>query len=195
MKTVSANHSASREDELPPVRMLRHPGPMPATRWTSVENPGAPALRLALPAGSTLYEALVPVLRERGVTACAINLLDGHFTRGAYCLARPMPDIAQVIAYTSPIMVGRDLRLIGAGATLGEDERGAPLLHCHGLLVDAEGRLIGGHLLTEQCVIGPGGCVAYVHVLGSTRLTRRYDPHIQLAVFQPEPKGDPHADH
>ncbi|WP_233235571.1 hypothetical protein [Bordetella sp. LUAb4] len=179
----------------PPVRMLRHPGPMPASRWTSVENPGAPALRLVLPAGRTLYDALVEPLRARGVAACAINLLDGHLTRGAYCLARPLPDIEQVIAYTSPIVLGKDLRMIGAGATLGEDERGTPLLHCHGLLVDAEGRLIGGHLLTEQCVIGSGGCVAYVHDLSVTRLTRRYDPHIQLAVFQPEPKEDIHADH
>ncbi|MFC4275055.1 PPC domain-containing DNA-binding protein [Achromobacter aloeverae] len=178
-----------------PVRMLRHPGPLPATRWTSVENPGGPSLRLELPAGETLYDALVLPLRARGVVACAINLLDGHFTRGAYCLARPEPDIAQVIAYTAPIMVDRALRLIGAGATLGEDEHGAPLLHCHGLLVDAEGRLIGGHLLTERCVIDEGGCVAYVHALRATRLTRRYDPHIQLAVFQPETKGDIHADH
>ncbi|WP_157664494.1 PCC domain-containing protein [Bordetella genomosp. 9] len=179
----------------PTIRMLRHPGPVAPTRWTSVENPGAPALRLELPAGGNLYESLVTPLQARGIAACAINIMDGDFERAAYCLARPMPDIEQVIAYTAPIMVRRHLRMVGAGATLGEDERGAPLLHCHGLLVDDQGVLIGGHLLTERCVIGAGGCVAYVHALRETRLKRRFDPQIRLAVFQPEPKGDFHVRH
>ncbi len=178
-----------------PVRMMRHPGPMPAARWSSVENPGGAALRLVLPAGRTLYDALVEPLRARGVSACAINVLDGHFSRVAYCLARPMPHIEQVIAYSTPITVAGGVRLVGAGGTLGEDEDGAPLVHCHGLLVDAQGRLIGGHLLTEHCVIGAGDAVAYVHVLSATRLTRRYDAQIKLAVFQPEPQGGLHADH
>jgi predicted DNA-binding protein with PD1-like motif len=176
----------------PAIHMLRHPGPMPAIRWTSIENSAAPSLRLVLQAGRTLRDAVVGPLRDRGVRACALTVLDGELARSAYCLTTTRADIEQVATYREPLETGA-LRLVGIGGTLGEDEQGEPLLHCHGLLVDAAGHCIAGHLLTERCVIGPTGCIAYVHVLNETRLVLRYDPHIKMPVFQPEPKDDIHG--
>jgi len=71
-----------------------------------------------------------------------------------YCVAPPDPRKQAIIAYGPPIDAGAAYLIFG-NATLGVCLAGKPLVHCHAVIRDADGRMRGGHILTKSCVIGP----------------------------------------
>lgn len=175
-----------------PVRLLRHPGPMAARRWDSLSCEKARAFRFSLIPGRSLYEGIVNAMTAAEVSAAALTLTGGTFARVDYCLAAPRPGRPQVAGYTDPERMGGPIGLIGASATLGLDVNGAPMVHCHALLSDAEGQLFGGHIIPDASMVGAMPPVVFARAFEGEAIRQRYDPETIMSLFHPADDG-PHA--
>ena len=176
-------------DSLPPPRAWVHPGPVQAQRITRCGAAQGRHVRITLPPGATLYDGLVRPLADLGIRNAAINLLGGEFERLVFCVAPPDPTGRVAAAYTDPIDVSGGY-LLEANATLGSTEAGHPLVHCHAGLRDASGRLAGGHLLPNICVVGNGGLTALAVSLDGFEVRVGHDPETTLSLFLPMAPAD-----
>ncbi|HEY0297523.1 MAG TPA: DUF296 domain-containing protein [Bordetella sp.] len=169
---------------LPRPRAWTHPGPVQAQRITRCGAARGRHLRIALPPGASLFDGLVQPLAALGIRNAAINILGGEFEQLVFCVAPPDPTGRVAVAYTDPIDAGRAY-LLGANATLGSNEAGQPMVHCHGGLRDAAGQLLGGHLLPQACMVGRQELIAFAVSLEGFAVQVGYDPETMISLFQP----------
>lgn len=168
-----------------PVRLLKHPGPVAAQRWDSMACPRARAFRFSLLPGRSLYDGIVNAMTAAGVSAAALTLTGGVFARVDYCLAAPRIGKPQVAGYTDPERMGGPIGLIGASATLGLDVNGRPMVHCHALLADPQGRLFGGHIIPGDSIVGAPPPVVFARAFEGAAIRQRYDAETVMSIFHP----------
>ena len=139
------------------MRLIEHPGPVDAPRSLIEWDEAGPSYRLTLAPGEDFITGLVRAVDAPGA---GVVLLGGCIARLSFMTGRPVgPEEAQgrVAMHSGPHEIACPARIVGGQAILGRDAEGEPLVHCHALFVDAEGRAIGGHLLRGTCIAGPGG--------------------------------------
>lgn len=166
------------------VRRLQQPGPPTQPRINSRQAARARHFRLALPAGRSLFDALVQPLAQRGVRHASITLLGGWLDATQYCVSVPDPAGRALLTHSTPIVTG-PVALVTANATLATGVDGQPLVHCHAALQIAPGTMRGGHLLMQHCLIGTGGLVARIAAFDGFELRAAFDPETQLPLVQP----------
>lgn len=169
-------------------RTLVHPGPFDPVRIRSMHSRGARHIRLSLQPGLSLFDALVKPLYAMGVKNASTTLLGGFFADLRYCLAPPDPSGRAVVAYTGPISAGSACMIFG-NATLGKNLHGAPLVHCHAVIRTECGLIKGGHILTEQSIIGSAPIPVLVTSLDDFELRVAHDPETNIPLLQPHPES------
>lgn len=169
------------------VQLLKHPGPAAPTRRDVLAGHEQKTYRITLRAGVSLYDSVKAAMATAGASAAALNIECAAFSHLRYFLIATDPDIEPVACYTTPLDFDGYAMMIGAGATVGVTDKGAMAIHCHGLTVTRAGQLIGGHFLTEHCVLAEDG-VAYLSALNHMNLIIGPDPEIRTLVFQPSLK-------
>lgn len=168
------------------VRFMRHPGPAAPVRLETAVEPSARALRLAIPAGVSLIQGVTEALGECGVTSATMTLMGGRVERLVYVLAREDETHERVVALSEPITVAGATLLTGSG-TVGLDQEGQPLVHCHAVF-GGEGAAFGGHLIVGQTIMGTGS-VAYLRGLTEISIEALFDEEINVAIFRPAVGG------
>ncbi|GGF81002.1 hypothetical protein GCM10007301_46390 [Azorhizobium oxalatiphilum] len=180
-----------------PVRLLKHPGPVAARRWDSLSCEKARAFRFSLIPGRSLFDGIFNAMKAANVSAAALTLTGGTFSRVDYCLAAPRPGKPQVAGYTDPERMGGPIGLIGASATLGLDVKGRPMVHCHALLSKPDGELFGGHIMPGESIVGAVPPVVFARAFAGEAIRQRYDPETIMSLFHPAEDGPfpgaPHA--
>ncbi len=167
------------------MRTLTQPGaplqPRLLVEWA------APAedLRVRLSAGQDLLRGLVAALALRGVHHAAVQVIAADIARMAYLTGAEDPSGARVATYGPPSHLEGPVTLLGANGILGPGPDGDTLLHCHAVVVDAAGRLHGGHLPPGDCLLGAGGAVALVTPLRDAAFAVAYDSETNYPLFQP----------
>lgn len=177
----------SNSSTVPRPRTLIHPGPFNPVRIQTLRATSARRFRLALPARTTLFDAIVTTLATEAVENASLTVLGGSFTQLHYCVAPPDPSGRAIIAYTKPIDAGAAYMVFGS-ATLGKSISGAPLIHCHATFRTAVGDIKGGHILTESCIIGCNPICALVVALDGLELRQTFDPETNIPLLQPQRK-------
>lgn len=167
------------------VQLLKHPGPVAPTRRDVMAGRNQKTYRIALRQGATLHACVAEAMASLNLKAAALNIEHVTFSRISYFLITSSPDVEQVAHYTTPLLLEERAMLVGAGATVGTNDRGDLAVHCHGLVVTGSGDMVGGHFLTDQCVIAEDG-VAYLSALSYMDLVIGVDPEIATPVFQPK---------
>jgi predicted DNA-binding protein with PD1-like motif len=165
-------------------RTLVHPGPRGDVRLEHATAHGGRQLRISLPAGTGLHEGLTRALADAGVQAAAIALIGGDLDEVAYCLPVPDPEGQLMATYGEPHVL-RGARLLRGSATLGQNDQGEPVIHCHASFADAEGVVRGGHVLTPRTVVGPRPVTAMVSVLDGVALRLGFDAETRLNMLRP----------
>jgi len=165
-------------------RILIHPGRFNPVRIQSIRATSARHFRLALQPGRSLFEALVRPLAEQGVENASTTILGGSFAQLHYCVAPPDPSKQAVIAYTSPIDAGRAYMIFG-NATLGKSVENRSLVHCHAAIRTEGGEIKGGHILTEQSIIGADPISVLVTSFDEFELRQIFDPETNISLLQP----------
>lgn len=167
------------------MRTLVQPGaPLQPRRLLEWAAP-VPDLRLSLSAGQDLLHGIVAALGERGVAHAAVQVLAAGIARLAYLTGAEDPSGQRVATYGPPTRLEGPVTLLGANGILGTGPDGEALLHCHAVVVDAAGRLHGGHLPPGDCLLGTGGAVALATPLRAAVFAASYDSETNYPLFQP----------
>ncbi len=167
------------------MRTLVQPGaPLQPRRLLEWAAP-ATDLRATLSAGQDLLRGLVAALAERGVAHAGVQVLTAEIARLAYLTGAEDPSGERVAIYGPPTRLEGPVTLLGANGILGPGPDGETLLHCHAVVVDAGGRLHGGHLPPGDCLLGAGGAVALVTPLREAVFAASYDSETNYPLFQP----------
>ena len=102
-----------------------------------------------------------------------------------YCVAPPDPLKKAIIAYTKPIDAGRATMIFG-NATIGIGNDDLPIVHCHAAIRTQAGVLKGGHMITDQCIVGPNPIAVLVTSFDDFELRVSFDPETNIALLQPQ---------
>ena len=167
------------------MRTLTHPGDPLEPRRLLAWAEGAAEWRVVLPEGTDLLSGLTEALTARGITDAAVQIVSGSFSRMQYLTGQPDPSGRRVATYGAPTPLEGPVAIVGGNAILGRDLEGRPLLHCHIVVVDREGRVHGGHVPTDVCPTGPEGIVARVAVLTGAGFRVRPDSETNYTIFHP----------
>jgi len=165
-------------------RMLIHPGPFNPIRIQSRHAAGGRHIRLALTPGLSLFDAIVKPLAAIGIKNASTTILGGYFDSLEYCVARPDSTQQAVIAYSQPIHAGRVYMIFG-NATIGKNQHGEPIVHCHAAIRAEDGSVKGGHIITHTCVVGNRPIPVLVTSLDGFELRVTFDPETNIPLLQP----------
>ncbi len=165
-------------------RLLRHPGPFNPVRIKAGSATYGIHIRLSLKPGETLFDAMVKPLAERNIRDASTTILRGAFEKMYYCVAPPDPEKRAVIAYSKPIDAGRAYMIFG-NATLGRTVEGEPLVHCHAVIRTERGEVKGGHIITEQSIVGSKPISVLVTSIVGIELRQAYDEETHVSLLQP----------
>lgn len=168
----------------PRPRTLIHPGRVNPIRINSLSAKRGRHVRLALQPGRSIFDGIVEPLAEMGVVNASMTVLGGFCETFQYCVAPRDPSGKAVIAYGPPIDAGPSYLIFG-NATLGISMKGKPLVHCHAAVRREDGRVKGGHVLTESCIVGPSPIPVLVLSLDEFDLRQAVDPETNLPLLQP----------
>lgn len=165
-------------------RTLIHPGKSIPTRILHRHCTTGRHFRLSLQPGLSLHEALVLPLQAIGVRSASTTLLGGQMNQLLYCVAPPDASGQAVICYTAPIDAGQAHFIFG-NATVGRDTQDKPIVHCHAAFRTATGAIKGGHIITQQTMIGPHPITVLVTAFSEFDLQVCYDPETNISLIQP----------
>ncbi|TCT05782.1 hypothetical protein [Paralcaligenes ureilyticus] len=174
------------------VQLLKHAGPVSPVRRDVLAGRDQKTYRIPLCRGETLYASVVHSLKALKIKTAALSIKTLRLDSLRYCMTREGTGDEPLAAYSPPRTLSEPSLLIGSGATVGADQQGGYFIHCHGFVVTPAGDMIGGHFLTEDCLIGEDG-VAYLHALDFLNLVIGVDPEVKTTVFQPTYREAHHA--
>ena len=169
---------------LPRARTLVHPGPVDAIRIQHLQAPRGRHFRLGLEPGRTLEDAIIEPLLVLGVRSASMTLLGGRIDNLLYCVAPPDPSGERVANYTRPIEAG-SATLIFGNATLGRNARGEAVVHCHATFACADGRVRGGHIVVDRCVVAGAPLPVLVTSLDGIELRITQDEETHMPLMRP----------
>ena len=165
-----------------------------------VKQPGAPReLRivaipatcrrqaLALPAGKLLLDAVREALSEQDCRSAVLALKGGGFGPFGYVMPSLPVDDEHAAFYSAPFRPSGLTRLNAASLTFGERDGGA-FFHCHGLWIEQDGVMRGGHVLPEEAIIAEP-IEASAYLLSGARFEATLDGETNFKLFEPASDG------
>ena len=165
-------------------RSLKQPGPSSPRRVFPQVAPTADQLSVWLAPG-VMFDAVVDSMATNGFNHAGLQIFDGDLAVAFYQVAPPDPTGEKVVAYGPPIPLPGGARIVMASITLGRTVDGKPILHCHGVLRDRQGKLYGGHIPTDLCVIGAEGVSAWAGVSKDAGFIVRPDTETGFSLLVP----------
>jgi predicted DNA-binding protein with PD1-like motif len=167
------------------MRTIVHPGPPLDQRARSIAVDTSPSVRLDLCMGEDLFTAVHAALDRLDARGGAFTLVEGNvshlklMTGGAGKNGLPM-------GFHGPHELAAPLAIVAGAGGSGVDEHGERFSHCHAAFRDAAGRLVGGHLLPGETIVGPGRLTIDLVSYVGGRFVRRDDPETFFPIFHPE---------
>ncbi len=171
------------------MRTLVQPGEAQEPRRLLEWAAPAEDLRVTLDGGQDLLRGLVAALAAHGIAHAAVQVISADIARMAYLTGAEDPSGQRVATYGPPTWLQGPVTLLGANGILGPGPDGDTLLHCHAVVVDAAGRLHGGHLPPGDVLLGTGGAVALATPLREAAFAASYDSETNYPLFQPARLG------
>lgn len=173
------------------MRQLEQPGPVQNPRILVAEAAPAGDLMLRLAPGTDLLNGLRDGVLAAGGRAAGFVLLGGQIAKLHYFTGMPDPSGQRLATYGEPTHLEGPVTLLGGNAILGCDAEGAPIVHCHAVMVDREGRVHGGHLPPGGCLVGAGtrpgedGVTAMATLHDAAGFAVSEDVETNYSIFQP----------
>jgi predicted DNA-binding protein with PD1-like motif len=168
-----------------PRRRIAQPGPPAAERIQFVEGRGV-ALEFDLEPGLDLLEAVRRPLAAIGRSSAALQLQGGAFGPLVYAMPALSPTPEHAAFYSEFFRPGGRRRIAYASATLGVKDD-TPILHCHGIWIQADGGRRGGHVIpNETFIIEPVRARAWA--LDGMGFEARPDAETNFTLLGPVPR-------
>ncbi|MFF0817701.1 PCC domain-containing protein [Rhodococcus sp. NPDC003318] len=167
---------------------LDHPGPVAEQRLESVPG-GTVTVRVSLPPGRRLVDAIDDELTRIGADSAQVELLGGPLARVSYCIPAVCTDGSRAAWYSETYEAATPVTIVGGSATVGRRD-GERFMHCHAAWHDARGVLRGGHLWPDT-VVGATPVEIVLHAFDSVALTSGVDDETLMPVFTPSATAEP----
>lgn len=165
-------------------RLLIHPGPAHPIRIDSRQSRQGRHIRLTLQPGMNMFDAIIGPLAQIGIEHASTTILGGAFEQIAYCVAQVDPTGETRVGYAEPRQAGRSFLIFG-NATIGKNQKGEPIIHCHGAIRSEDGTIKGGHILTQQAIVGAQPITVLVTAFSDIQLRVAYDAETNISLIKP----------
>jgi predicted DNA-binding protein with PD1-like motif len=164
------------------MRSIAQPGPPAPARIQWVEARGR-AFSFTMQAGLPLLEAARRGFAEAGFSAGVLSMREGALGPFAYVMPALSKTGANAAFYSDMFRPAGITRLKLGAMTLGERD-GAPFFHCHGLWVESDGHLHGGHILPEESIVAEAFAVQAFGIDGAMFIAEP-DAETNFKLFGP----------
>ncbi|MBB5214660.1 hypothetical protein [Parapusillimonas granuli] len=154
------------------------------SRILVVEDDTVHDFKIEIPAGAWLGPSILSVLALEGISYAQLECQSGELDEAVYHVAPPEPTGRTLVAYGEGIVLNR-VTLIGANAVVGRNADGAAIIHCHGFISEASGKLHGGHLNLPRCRVGNKGLSLRGVATRRSGFVSALDRTSRLHVFHP----------
>lgn len=166
------------------MRSIKQPGAPIAQRIQWAEGRGR-AFSFTLEAGMPLLEAARRGFAARGFTSGTLNMCGGALGPFGYVMPALSKTGENAAFYSETFRPKGTAQLKLATMTLGSRD-GAPFFHCHGLWLESDGRISGGHMLPEETFVAEPFEVEAFGIDGAM-FTAEPDPETNFKLFGPVP--------
>jgi predicted DNA-binding protein with PD1-like motif len=164
------------------MREIKQPGTPIPERIQWVEARGR-SFSFACEAGIPLLEAVRRGFAAQGFAGGVLNIEGGTLGPFAYVMPALSNTGENAAFYSDTFRPEGQAWLKQATMTFGERD-GAPFFHCHGLWLEAHGRLNGGHVLPEETVVAVPFQVEAFGIDGAM-FRAEPDPETNFKLFGP----------
>ncbi|WP_407174594.1 PCC domain-containing protein [Bradyrhizobium sp. STM 3562] len=166
------------------MREVKQPGPPNPERiqWVEVRGRG---FAFTLEAGIPLLEAGRRAFAAKGFAGGALNIRGGALGPFAYVMPALSKTGENAAFYSETFRPEGQVWLKHATMTFGERD-GAPFFHCHGMWLEAHGRVNGGHILPEETIVAESFEVEAFGINGAV-FKAEPDPETNFKLFGPVP--------
>jgi len=135
--------------------------------------------------GVDLFNGIIEVCKKHGITSGSFQCI-GSLSNVGYVQVRK--DGPEKLKYSDSIYVKNPAEIIGGIGFIGLSEEDALDIHYHGLFVDSEGAISGGHFLKGEKPTA--GKVEYmIHGVDNVEMRRGKEPIWNLPVFHFSERG------
>lgn len=153
----------------------------------AVGRPGR-QLVFRLSPGTDLMNGIETTCEEAGVRAGGITVVIGGVNGATVEVAAPATD-SPVGVKAKKIELSGPLAILGAQGMVCETSEGGLETHVHITFVDANGHVVGGHLVAGTAPVTTTADVIIEEVLGVT-FVRKHDAAIGAILFFPAERDD-----
>ena len=164
------------------MRHIDQPGPPAPERIQWVEARGR-SLVFTLQPGLTLLDAVRRGFAAAGFAGGVLNMREGALGPLAYVMPALSKTGDNAAFYSDTFRPAGITRLRLAAMTFGRRDD-APFFHCHGIWMEADGRINGGHILPEETMVAEAFDVEAFGLDGAV-FTAEPDAETRFTLFGP----------
>jgi predicted DNA-binding protein with PD1-like motif len=118
-------------------------------RFDAFEGKAERIVTARLLAGADLLNGIVEIARKFKIRAGIVNVAFGSLSRAVIRWEKRGPTKIGGVRSEPHILEG-PISVLSAQAKVGVPKEGEPVIHMHGVVVDANGKIWGGHLFPDE---------------------------------------------
>lgn len=165
---------------------VAHPGVAREQRLDFLPVSLEPSERLVVAEGEDLFRTIHARLDLIGAEGAAFRLVEGVFSH-LITMTGGSGEGERPISFRGPHTLATPARVVAGAAGSGRHQNGERFSHCHAAFLDRTGQSVGGHLMPDRALAGPGGVTVEIAPLSGAVFNRRFDPETHFDLFHPEP--------
>lgn len=167
------------------MSIVEQPGPVQHPRQLVAVSQTSQDYILTLKGEGDFLTHLQETLIANDIHFAGIKILGGMFGDLEYYTGIPDPAGIRIATYGPPTPVNGPLTCLSGNASLGRDANDEPIIHCHAVVADKNGRVIGGHINKGGCAIGPRGVRLQITTHPGVGFEVSHDLETTFDVFHP----------
>lgn len=187
MKLTNKTAQAAAGAGFVEVRKFLHAGQQSYPRTLDLEADPAEELRITLQPGSSVGESLRSVLARYGQRGGVGRMCGGTARRLHYHRIEHTGDASRPYDYGPPHVLEGVITFITGAITVGQNQDGKVLLHCHSGFIDGDGTLHGGHLLLDTVEVGDDPLILRLCLFSRGAFVVNSDEETHFSLLHPTP--------
>jgi len=169
------------------VRKFLHAGQQSYPRTLDLEANPAEELRITLAPGTMVGEALRRVLARYGQRGGGGRMCGGTARRLQYHRIENTRDQNRPYDYGPPFVLDGTVTFVTGAITVGQNQEGKVLLHCHSGFIDGDGAIHGGHLLLDTVEVGDDPLIIRLCLFSQGAFVVNSDEETHFSLLHPTP--------
>lgn len=143
-------------------------------------NKGSNIIGRILP-GTDLLEGIKQMCNKYNVQYGVICTVLGSITQGCIVCVQSDEENPMAIRYSDPVIIEGPLEILSCQGIIGRDIDNEFQIHLHGLLVDSNLKVIGGHFISGNKILATAEVM--IKSVQDAKFIRKYDKKIGFPLF------------